>query len=93
MDMQKELATIGVESRNPTKKEAIMFNTENTQISANDCKLTCYSNHVIQMHGIYAELRGVCVYVSIVQTVGGGSRGQQPRINVQIKDTLETTRQ
>lgn len=45
------------------------------------------------MHGIYAELRGVCVYVSIVQTVGGGSRGQQPRINVQIKDTLETTRQ
>jgi len=30
MDMQKELATIGEESRNPTKKEAIIFNNENT---------------------------------------------------------------
>jgi len=58
-----------------------------------DFKLTCYSNHVIQMHGIYAELRGGCVYVSIVQTVGGGGRRQRPHINAQIKDTLETTRQ
>ena len=45
------------------------------------------------MHGISAELRGVCVYVSIVQTVGGSGRGQQPSINVQIKDALKTTKQ
>lgn len=93
MDMQKELAAMRVESRKPRKKEAIIFNTENTWISANDSKLTCYSNHVTQMHGISAELRGVCVYVSTVQTVGGSGRGQQPSINVQIKDALKTTKQ
>ena len=67
-------------------------------ISANDFNITYYSNHVIEMHGIYAELRcvRVCVcvcariYVSIVQTVVGGGRGRQPNINIQVKDKLKT---